>query len=190
MPAKKDITIRFCFNKSDGEPVEISKFSEEELTDIRKCLSLNLTYCPNEEEPSAKIISVQIIYDGITPVEGELEGYLINRKMEYPLDGYPTPVVRFMLDRAMDEEEFRQAILESSICVRTKLTAQNDDEPFFAEDHNGYTSIFSSKQRDQHVAILQKFGAYSGKTFLYPDGLPEEGYSIPATEFAVKPATT
>lgn len=188
MSAKKDITIRFCFTKWDGEPVEISKYSEEELADIRKCLWFSLE--PDlSNEPKAKIMGVQMIYDGITPVEGELEGYLINRKREYPLDGYPTPVVRFLLDRAMDEEEFRQYIFYSSFMVRTKITVDNNEEIFFAEDHNGYTQVFSSKQRDQYVNFLQFHGAYSGKIFHFPDGMPEEGYDIPAKEFALKPTS-
>lgn len=185
MPAKNDITIRFCFTQSEGHPINISKYSEEELADIRKCLSLDLTYCPNEEQ-SPKIISVQIIYDGIKPVEGEIDGYFINRECEYPLDGYPTPVVRFLLDRAMDEEEFLNHINESSYCVRTELMEQDVEEPYFAEDHNGYSSVLSRKDREKLIAFLQCNEAYCGKVFDFPDGMPECGHSIPAMEFALK----
>ena len=192
MPARKrkDITIRFCFTKDDGEDLEISKFSEDELADIRKCLSLDLVYCPLEQT-GAKIISVQIIHDGITPVEEEddeegIEGYYINREGEYPLYGYPTPIVRFLLDRAMDEEEFRQCIFGSSYNVCTKSMQQND-ECYFAEDHNGYTSVLSSKQREHMIIFLQINDAYCGTIFNFPDGLPEDGHLIPALEFALKP---
>lgn len=191
MPASKDITIRFCFDKGEGEYIEISKFSEDELADIRKCLSLDLCYFP-QEQTVAKIISVQIIHDGITPVEdGEIEGYYISREDEYlldgnPLDGYPTPIVRFLLDRAMDGEEFRQCIFGSSYNVCTKSMQQND-ECYFAEDHNGYTSVLSSKQRDHMINYLQINDAYCGTIFNFPDGLPEEGHLIPALEFALKP---
>ena len=186
MPARKDITIRFCFTKGEGEYIEILRYSEEELTDIRKCLSLNLAYYP-KEEPSALIISVQIIYDGITSVEGEIEGYFIDRENEYPLDGYPTPVVRFLLDRVMDENDFLNSINESSYCVHTELMDQDEDEPYFAEDHNGYTSVLSGKQREQTILFLQLNEAYSGKQFHFPDGLPEGGHLFPAVEFALKP---
>jgi hypothetical protein len=186
MPARKDITIRFCFTKSEGEPIEISKYSEEELADIRKCLSLELTYCP-WGQPGARIISVQIIYDGITPVEGEIEGCFINQEDEYPLDGNPTPVVRFLLDRTMDVEEFRQCIFETSYRVCTESMEQNGESPYFAEDHNGYSSVLSGKQRDQTIIFLQNNEAYSGKQFHFPDGLPEGGHLIPAVEFALKP---
>jgi hypothetical protein len=186
MPAKKDITIRFCLDKGEGEDIKRSKFSEEEILDIRKCLSLEFSYCP-WGQPGAKITSVQIIHDGITPVEDYIEGFFINRKGRYPLDGYPTPVVRFLLDRAMDEEEFRQCIFETSYCVRTKLMAKNDEAPYFAEDHNGYSSVLSRKQREQMIIILQCNKAYCGKQFSYPDGMPECGHSIPAMEFALKP---
>lgn len=70
MLGNKDITIRFCFSKGEGEYIEISKFSEGELADIRKCLLLNLAYFLNEE-PSAKTISVQIIYGSSAKFGGE-----------------------------------------------------------------------------------------------------------------------
>ena len=186
MLGNKDIAIRFCFSKGEGEYIEISKFSEGELADIRKCLSLDLAYFP-KEEPSAKIISVQIIYDGITPVEGEVERYFINRDYEYPLGGYPTPVVCFLLDRAMDEKEFLDYINESSYCVRTELMAQDDEEPYFAEDHNGYSSVLSSNEREQLISSLRANDAYCGKRFEFPAGMPECGHLIPAMDFARKP---
>lgn len=186
MSKRKDITIRFCLNKSEGESTELSKFSEEELTDIRNCLALVLTYVP-AGQASPKIISVQIIHDGITPVEDEIDGYVINRENEYPLEGYPTPVVRFQLDRAMDENEFLQCIFETSFCVRTKLMEENEEESYFAEDHNGYSSILSKKERENLTIFLECNQAYCEKIFLFPGGLPEGGYSIPAMEFALKP---
>lgn len=186
MTARKDITIRFCLNKSEGGYIKRSKFSEEEILDFRKCLSLGITFVPNEED-GAKIISVQILHDGITPVEDEIEGFCINRKGKNPLDGYPTPVVRFQLDRAMDEEEFLQCIFETSYCVRTEAMERNEEEPYFAEDHNGYSSVLSRKELEQLIDLLQSNGAYCGKQFSFPNGMPEFGHSIPATEFALKP---
>ena len=187
MPARKDITIRFCLNKSEGELIELSKFSEEEIADVRKCLALVLTYVP-AGEPFPKIISVQIIHDGITPVEDEIEGYFIDRECDYPLDGYPTPVVRFLLDRAMDEQEFLQCVFETSFCVRTESMEENDEESYFAEDHNGYSSILTKKERENLIIFLERNQAYCGKTFLFPNGLPDGGYSIPACDFVLQPS--
>lgn len=48
MPAKRDITIRFCLNKGEGEYVKHSKFLEEEILDIRKFLSLGTRFRVNE----------------------------------------------------------------------------------------------------------------------------------------------
>lgn len=185
MPARNDITIRFCFTKSDGEPIDISRYAEEELADIRKCLSLILTYVPTGQ-PSPKIVSLQIIHDGITPVQDEIEGYVVNRQYECPLYGYPTPVVRFLLDRVMDEEEFRQCISETSYRVYTEFMDQNDEVPYFAEDHNGYSAVLSRKEREKLISFLQCNEAYCGEAFDFPDGMPECGHSIPAMEFALK----
>lgn len=186
MPAAKDVTVRFCLDKGEGEYIKKSKFSEAEILDVRKCLSLGITFVPNEKNGS-KIISVQIIHDGITPVEDEIEGFFINRKRKYPLDGYPTPVVRFLLDCAMEEGDFLQCVSETSYRVRTESMERNDEEPYFAEDHNGYSSVLSRKEREQLIDLLQRNEAYCGKQFSFPDGMPECGHSIPALEFALKP---
>ena len=186
MPARKDITVRFCLDKSEGEYIKRSKFSEEEIADIRKCLSLEITFVLSDEN-GAKIVSVQILHDGITPITDEIEGFFINRKGKLLLGGYPTPVVRFLLDRAMDEDEFLQCVSETSYRVCTELMERNDEEPYFAEDHNGYSSILSKKDREQLIALLQHNEGYCGKTFSFPDGIPEFGHSIPALEFALRP---
>ena len=189
MPSRKDITVRFCLTKGEGSFFEISEFSKDELKDFRKCLSLYLTYCPSSG-PSARIVSVQIIYDGITPVGDEndgMPGYFINRKSK-GVDGYPTPIVRFRLDRAMDEEEFLQCINTTSYRVCSQSREQNDVEPLFAEDWNGYSDTLSKSQRDQMIMMLECNDAYCGKIFHFPDGLPVDGHPIPATEFALKPA--
>ena len=186
MPKRKDITIRFCFAHGEGEEIKATRCSEDELADIRRCLSLILTYVPNGQS-FPKIVSIEIIHDGITPVGDEIDGYVVNREDDFPLNGYPTPVVRFLLNRAMDEEEFRQCVFETSYRVCTECMEQNGDPPYFAEDHNGYSSVLSSRQRDQMVIFLQSNEAYSGKQFHFPDGLPEGGHSIPAIDFALKP---
>jgi hypothetical protein len=186
MARRKDITIRFCLSKGDGEQIEVSRFSKKEGRDIRICLTMLLNYVP-EQQPNPKILSVQIIHDGITPLKGEIEGYVFNRNCDYPLDGYPTPVVRFLLDRAMDPQEFLIAVFESSYRVSTEAMRENGDDPYFAEDHNGYSSILSPKERDGLVSLLKERDVYSGKIFEFSDGMPENGLLIPAIEFALKP---
>ena len=121
-------------------------------------------------------------------MQGEIEGYFFNREYEYPLDGYLTPVVRFQLDRAMNEKDFLNYINESSYCVLTKLMDQDKEEPYCAEDHDGYTSVLSSEVGEQTILFLQFNEVYSGKAFHFPDGLPEGRHLIPALEFALKPA--
>lgn len=183
MASRKDITVRFCLNKGDGDFVEKSKFAKDELADIRKCLSLELAYFPHDES-RVKILNIEVIYDGITPFD-EWPGYVINRKFKYPLEGYPAPVVRFFLNRSTDENEFLECIRGSSLHVQTKSMMQNDEDPYIAEDQNGYSSVLTSKQRDQEIIFLECHGAYCGKKFHFPDGIPEKGHFISAMEFAL-----
>ena len=189
MPKSKNITIRFCFTKDAGEYPDLSQFSEEEIFDLRKCLALNLCYSPKIIK-HAKIISIQIIHDGITPVENEIEGYVINRDDEYPLVGTPTPVVRFQLDREMEENKFEKVINESFFQVYTEAIQQNEYEPYFKEDHNGYTSVLPEEERDNLIKFLRRYKAYCNKIFHFPEGMPTNGHSIPASDFALKPKHT
>ncbi len=189
MPRRKDITVRFCLNKGEGEQIKKSMFSEAELKDVRKCLSFCITFYPNEEN-CAKLINIQILHDGITPMGNVIEGFFINRKEDYPLVGYPTPVVRFLFDRAIDDVEFlKECISDTSYCARTELMNQNDEESYFAEDHNGYSSILSRKEREEFTALLRSNNAYCGMQFSFPEGMPMCGYPIPALEFALKPTS-
>ena len=87
------------------------------------------------ENQEAKIIGIEILYDGITHIEGEDYGYWFEDDELY---GYPAPVVRFHLNQEVDVEQFRTSIFTTSYKLTTKSIEENDDEPFFAEDHNGW----------------------------------------------------
>lgn len=184
MPHSNDITVRFCLNKSAGQDLEITKFDETEIADFRKCLSLGIAYYPNDED-GAKILSIEILHDGITPAGSHVVGFFINREGESRIEGFPTPVVRFILDRATSEEDFLQSISETSYCINTELMKRNDEEPYFAEDHNGYSSILNGEERENFITLLKKNDSYCGKKFKYPTGIPECGHSIPALDFAL-----
>jgi hypothetical protein len=178
MGTSADISIHFYCNKSETGPIHRSKFSRQELADIRKCLALDLVYSPRETS-NPRIIAVQILHDGITPVENELAGFTIEPNLDYPLTGYPSPILRFFLDRPIDEEEFRQSIFETTYLLKTALMKKSGEEPRFMEDFNGYAELLEDHRRDELVTLLRRRNAYCGKTFRFPSGLPENGFLIP-----------
>ena len=136
-----------------------------------------------EENQDAKIISLEFLYDGVTYIEGNDFGYWFED--DDGLYGYPAPIVRFKLDRMVDVEQFRTSIFTSSFSVITASMEETGEAPYYAEDHNGYTSVLSEYERDEWIEKLKKNNTLCGKIFNYPDGLPECGYSIPAMDFVL-----
>ena len=180
-----DITVRFPLTKGEGEVPDITQFSENELHDLRACLSMSICWEPEQmdENQEAKIMSIEILYDGITHIEDEDYGYWFEGDELY---GYPAPVVRFHLDQDVDVEQFRTSIFTSSYKLTTESIEENDDEPFYAEDHNGYTSVLSEYERDELIEYFKSNDVFCGKAFNFPDGLSESGHSIPGEEFILE----
>lgn len=192
MPSPKEITVRFCFTKSDDEEIHRSRFSKDELADLRLCLFLNLVYETGiVGHEGQKIVSIEIIHDGITPLDDDdgnsIEGFYLDVAEKYPLCGSPTPVVRFVFDRPLRKEIFRQCIMGSSYRVHTKSMKKKDETPYQIEDWNGYSSVLSSTESKSLISYLMLEEAYNGKIFHFPFGMPEYGHCIPAMEFATKP---
>ena len=181
-----DITIRFPLTKGDGFRPGKSDFSEKELSDIRSCLAMGICWEPDqmEENQDAKIISLEFLYDGITNIKNEDFGYWFEE--DGGLYGYPAPIVRFKLDHMVDEEQFLTSIFTSSFRVITASMEEDGEDPYYAEDQNGYTSVLSEDERLEWIEKLKNNNALCSKIFNFPDGLPESGYSISATDFVME----
>ena len=182
---RNDITVRFPLTKGEGDVPDITQFSENELHDLRTCLSMSICWEPEQmdENQDAKIMCIEILYDGITHIEDEDYGYWFEGDELY---GYPAPVVRFHLDKDVDVEQFRTSIFTSSYKLTTESIEENDDEPFYAEDHNGYTSVISDYERDELIEYFKSNDVFCGKIFKFPDGLSESGHFIPGEEFILE----
>lgn len=188
MAKSDDITIRFCLNKSEGPPPLKFEFSEEELADLRSCLALSICWEPQQMRKgvAARICSAEFLYDGITRINGEEFGYWFEEGVD-ELCGYPAPIIRFKLDCKVDPSDFARALFGTSLRLLTSSMHECDADPFFAEDHNGYTSALSHRQRDSWAEHLGAGGVLSGRTFVFPDGMSEGGHLIPAIEFSSAP---
>jgi hypothetical protein len=188
MAKSDDITIRFPLNKSEGPPPLKSEFSEEELADLRSCLALSICWEPQQirKEAAARICSAEFLYDGITRFNGEEFGYWFEEGVD-ELCGYPAPIIRFRLDHKVDPGDFARALFGTSLRLLTSSMHECGADPFYAEDHNGYTSALTHRQRDRWVEYLDGGRVLCGKTFVFPDGMSEHGHLLPAIEFSSAP---
>jgi hypothetical protein len=134
----------------------------------------------------ARICSIEILYDGITRFNGEEFGYWFEEGDDELL-GYPAPIIRFKLDRKVDPTDFARALFGTSFRVLTSSMHECGAAPFFAEDHNGYTSALTHLQRDRWVEYLGVGGVLCEKEFVFPGGMGEGDHLIAAIEFSCVP---
>jgi hypothetical protein len=181
------ITIRFVFNKGDGGafPARLD-FSPSEIADLRQCLAFVLDLDPSSIPSAwkAKILEVTFLYDGITPIQGKDFGYWFQARKSY-LQGYPAPILRFLLDRPVKPSMLCRVLSGSWFSLTTASLSDAGKTPYYAEDHNGYTSALLPAEISAWLALLEHHHALSGKTFAFPDGLPEHGHRFNATDFVL-----
>ena len=172
--------------KGDGEFPSADDFSENEKNDIRTCLTLSLNWDESEISiDDVKITAIEFVYDGISHYGEEDFGYWFDDYDD--LNGYPAPIINFTLNKIVNQNEFLKAIWTSTMILKTE--SMEDD--FYAEDHNGYTTILDDKQLESWIEQLRYFSIIdldADKTkIIFSDGLPSDGYRLSALKFALDP---
>lgn len=184
------ITIRFVLNKGDGGKFPSRRdFSPSEIADLRQCLAFVLDIDPGSIPSAwkAKILEVTFLYDGITPIQGKDFGYRFQARKSH-LQGYPAPVLRFLLNRPVKPSLLCRVLSGSWFGLTTASLSEAGEAPYYAEDHNGYTSALPPAEVSAWLTLLEHHRALSGKTFAFPDGLPEYGHRFNAVDFALPPS--
>lgn len=175
--AKHHLCVYFGLSKGEGEWPEPDILTKKEKADPRTFSTFHLDLDEGAVDIDPEVItSCTILYDGISPVEGdEPEAPELGlRVSEGRLAGRIRPIIDFQLSQEVDPEEFRRFVWGSFY----SLSPTNADEPFQAEDWNGYTEILSDKRMEEFELHLKAHGAYSGKK-TSPDILVS---GLPATE--------
>jgi hypothetical protein len=179
------IAVRFAMTKGDGDFPDEAQFTEDEKADIRSCLTLSLNWDHDELSiDNVNITSVEFIYDGINHYGDQRFGYWFENGC---LNGYPAPIISFTVDKDVNRDEFLRAIWSSSMILKS----ESMEEPFYAEDQNGYSEILDDDQLEDWDDELQEFGLAVPEagfvTVEFPDGLPVGGYQLSAKAFAIDP---
>ena len=183
-----EIVIRFVFRKGAGNSrPQRSELSDSEARDFRQCITMNLCWEPfliSDQHPGVLITSMEVLYDGCTRIEGESFGLYFDQE---ELLGYPAPIIRFRLNTSIDVTAFTRAIRETDIEITTSSLEASGESPYYAEDHNGYTSALDEEQEDAWVELLHRTGVFSGYKETFHDGLVESGYPIAGTNYIIRP---
>jgi hypothetical protein len=121
------VKIRFALTKGDGWFPECSDLPKTKQN--TKYMKSCMTFMPQFDEAEDVIEKWEIIDDGL----GEMY------YKDGVFHGVPTPIVEFTLKQKMNKQEFLRNVWTSS--YKFHVPTLNDDEPYFYEDHNGYSSI-------------------------------------------------
>lgn len=165
------VTIRFAMTKGEGNWPEIGDMSADERKDPTLIARFNLNWDPDasEDVEDVEIEKCEVIYDGVSYLENMGLGLHIEGNT---LSGHPSPVIRFKLSREVDPNKFKRAIWTSSIRLLPESKALSDEEGFYCEDYNGYTSVLNEEDLDEVIEAVKNAGINFGKSFS-PDQLSE-----------------
>ena len=178
------ITIQHILsNTGDAGPtLAYSELDKLEVIDLRRFIYFRVNWDPDSSDmikrTGVKILRIEFVYDGIS---NNLE-ILKNEEFDC-IDGTPAPVIRYTVDRDIDEEEFKRCVWHSGMVYAPAARRVSGEEPCYAEDHNGKTKVVSY---DVWADFARNNGIHLSKQYDFPNGVSCcDGPSLPAIEFAV-----
>jgi hypothetical protein len=168
MQKSDGITIRFVLTKGEGDWPELSELCEDEAQDLTRICRFCFEWCPTIDLAPFDLtdfLSCEVVFDGVTHLPGVEAGMWIEDGM---IEGYPTPILRFRLKRAVDVAEFRLSVFSSFVAVHPRVRPAED--AYFAEDHNGYTGVLAANELRYWRGALAREG-YTSDLMLTPEEL-------------------
>lgn len=161
------LCVYFGLSKGEGVLPQYSDLSPKELSNPGSMCEfiLNLDEGGSSIDPDL-IKSCRVIYDGVKPLVGAFRkgsppyGVVVDSKAQ-SISFKLRPIIEFELALEVDPDEFRRLVWGSTYSV----LPVSFDEPFYAEDWNGYTEVLCLQAKQEWIERLKKRGAYSGKVF-------------------------
>jgi hypothetical protein len=135
------IRVRYCFKKGGGGSLfpDLSSLPQNKQTTkyLRSCMSFSYDDCETE---SYEVMGAVLVDDGLKKSSFG-DGIKVSKG---EVVGYPTPVVDYLVKGLVeDTENFLHEIWDKSYKVEIPELLTEDEEPFYFEDHNGYTEIIN-----------------------------------------------
>jgi hypothetical protein len=124
------ITIQFRMTKGEGVFPDISAIPEgkRNIEYIRSCMN----FCEDFWEVEDYFESWKIRDDGLT-------GIIIENDT---ITGHPSPIVEFTLKQDISPNQLKEGVWMSRYSL--EIPECNQDEAFYFEDRNGYTSVIDN----------------------------------------------
>jgi len=139
----------------------MDKLSEFEKADLSDTLYFFLDFDDNCQFDYKKAIShVEVIYDGVSQLNfSEIDRGMIFKNGE--IRGFPSPVLCFSFLEPVNQHDFLKCVWRSSVKFGPSYLNLNNEEPFYFEDHQGYTSVIGKPDLNG----LREATVQSGHTF-------------------------
>lgn len=185
MKTSDDIVIYFGLTKGEGTYPTLDLLTDAERADLRPCIDFSMSWsAATTRKPRARIIEIEILYDGASPCIAMDAGFSIQKK---EFTGYPCPIVRFRFDRPMQVERFEQNIY-GYYYVETELMRKREIDSYVAEDYNGYTEHMSVEDIDLWRQALAEANLLNGRKYRFPEGLAcGDGITLRGLDFISAP---
>ena len=150
-----DLTIRFVLRKGEGNWPQLSRLSAEEKAELRRLATFFLDWDHEFGDPADfGITDVAVLYDGVTPLHLSSGRYGLHI-VEDAIVGFPSPVIRFSFSEGVDSDRFIKTVWMSQIRLQSEADAAGGGEPFYCEDHQGYTGIADPELVEEITGALR-----------------------------------
>ncbi|MDA9848389.1 hypothetical protein N9C27_05900 [Luminiphilus sp.] len=151
-----DLTIRFVMRKGEGNWPQLSRLSREERVELKRLATFLLDWDHEfGDQLEVGITDVAVLYDGVTPL------YLTSGRhglhiVDDAIVGFPSPIIRFSFSEGVDPDRFIKTVWMSQVRLQSEAGATAGSEPFYCEDHQGYTGIADPELVGEITNALRK----------------------------------
>lgn len=143
------------------------RFTAAEKKNLASCCTFSLNWNWGETTISDKVVkSWEIIYDGISTFideDGVRNGlYFKGNKLE----GAPGPVIRFLLTKKVNVEDFTRMVWTSSVLVQSAYQKSKDSTGRLFVDGNGYTHAFTPAEARAVIKFFKAQPFYKKRVYV------------------------
>ena len=174
--------LKFNLQKGEGSfPISSDVLAAIPDADYKDIIKTSMTFSFNNDNELLPLVEWKLVDDGISAMSFDDNSFTSG----------PKPIVWLKLEDEVDIEDKDTWVDALSSGYKLAINGVNDDEPFYFQDHNGYSAIESAEWlADDLWETMQEIVSEmdNGQTFEHDLGLvfkreqtQEEDYSISLT---------